>query len=446
MLDALSNKFSDLVKSLSGKSKISEQNIEETVEQIKVALLEADVSLRVVRRFVNHTIEEAKGEKVLRSINPGQQFIKIIHDRMVHLLGDENQGLALRGPDVTSTILFLGLQGSGKTTSSAKLAARLKKDGRSVMLIAADLARPAAIEQLKVLGQQIDVPVYWEDSKKPIDVVKHGLAKAKKELINTVIVDTAGRLQVDDKLMDELVKIKKVADPVESILVADAMTGQTAVEVAKTFEEMVGLTGVILTKFDSDTRGGAALSLKSIVKKPIKFIGTGEKVSDFELFHPDRIASRILGMGDVVSLVEKAQETYNQEEAVKLQKKMASKTFTLEDYLDQIQKMRQMGGLQSLMGMMPGMGSQSMSGNEEKELKQTEAIILSMTREERINPRIFGPSRRKRVAKGSGNTIFSVNQLIKKFDKIKLTMKKVAKNKKHQKQLMAQFGAGQFGK
>jgi signal recognition particle subunit SRP54 len=321
MLDALSNKFSDLVKTLSGKSKISEQNIEETVERIKVALLEADVNLRVVRRFVNHTIEEAKGEKVLRSINPGQQFVKIIHDRMVHLLGDENQGLALRGPDVTSVILFLGLQGSGKTTSTAKLASRLKKEGRTVMLIAADLARPAAVEQLKVLGQQIDVPVYAEDSKKPIEVVKRGLAKAKKELINTVIVDTAGRLQVDEKLMEELIKIKKVADPVESILVADAMTGQTAVDVAKTFEEQVGLTGVILTKFDSDTRGGAALSLKSIVKKPIKFIGTGEKVSDFEVFHPDRIASRILGMGDVVSLVEKAQETYNQEEAVKLQKK-----------------------------------------------------------------------------------------------------------------------------
>jgi signal recognition particle subunit SRP54 len=286
MLDALSNKFSDLVKTLSGKSKISEQNIEETVERIKVALLEADVNLRVVRRFVNHTIEEAKGEKVLRSINPGQQFVKIIHDRMVHLLGDENQGLALRGPDVTSVILFLGLQGSGKTTSTAKLASRLKKEGRTVMLIAADLARPAAVGAAQGLRSTDRCTGLCRGLQKTHRGRKTGLAKAKKELINTVIVDTAGRLQVDEKLMEELIKIKKVADPVESILVADAMTGQTAVDVAKTFEEQVGLTGVILTKFDSDTRGGAALSLKSIVKKPSNSLVLVKKSATSKSFTP----------------------------------------------------------------------------------------------------------------------------------------------------------------
>jgi len=363
---------------------------------------------------------------------------------MVSLLGDSAQDLELRGPDTLSTILFLGLQGSGKTTSAAKLALKLKNQGRKVLLVAADLARPAAVEQLQVLGQSAGIEVHAESTKNPVDVVKKALARAKKELFDTMIVDTAGRLQVDEALMKELHQIKKTTTPVESLLVADSMTGQSAVEVAQSFDEQIGITGVILTKFDSDTRGGAALSLKSIVGKPIKFIGMGEKLSDLDLFHPDRIASRILGMGDVVSLVEKAQENFDAQEAQKLQKKMASSTFTLEDYLEQFQKIRQMGSLQSLMEMMPGLGGQIPKDFDEKEIKREEAIILSMTRAERVNPRILGPSRRKRVAKGSGNTIFSVNQLLKKFEKMRNTMKKVAKNKKHQQNFMAQMGAGQF--
>lgn len=441
MFEGLTTKFSDILRAVSGKAAISEKNIQDVVEQIKVALLDADVNLRVVRRFVNQTIEEAQGVTVVRSVNPGQQFVKIIYDKMVKLLGDEKQDLALKGPDVLSTILFLGLQGSGKTTTTAKLAARLKKQGRKVLLVAADLQRPAAVDQLTVLAGQVGVDIYKEDSKNPQSVVKNALKFAEKNQFNTVIVDTAGRLQIDEALMKELAEIKKIADPVESILVADAMTGQNAVEIAQTFEEKVGITGIILSKFDSDTRGGAALSLKTITGKPIKFIGVGEKIENLEPFHPDRIASRILGMGDIVSLVEKAQETMDAQEAADLQKKMASNTFTLEDYLDQFKKVRKMGSVQSLLEMMPGLAGQvSPDAINEKEIKREEAIILSMTKKERQNYLILGPTRRKRIASGSGTSVFEVNQLLKKFEKTKLMMKKVAKNKNMQAQLMSQFG------
>src|SRR6056297_2514 len=441
MLEKISDKFSDIVKQVSGKSTISEKNIQDAVEEIKLALLEADVNLRVVRRFVNRTIEEAKGEEVLRSVNPGQQFIKIVHDKIVGLLGDERQKLELKGPDTQSVILMMGLQGSGKTTTAAKLAKQLKKEGRSPFLVAADLVRPAAIKQLQVLGEQIDVPVYAEESKDPVKVVKHALAEAKKNLYNTVIVDTTGRLHLDEEMMKEIQKIHKAAQPVESLFVADAMTGQDAVKIAKEFDEKVGITGVVLSKFDSDTRGGAALSLKSVTGKPLKYIGIGEKPDDLEPFFPDRIASRILGMGDVVSLVEKAQETIDEDEAAKLQQKMASATFTLEDYLESFARMRKMASVESLLEMIPGAkGNISEDDIDEGEMKREEAIILSMTRQERKNHRILGPSRRKRVAKGSGTSVFEVNRLIKKFEKMRLMMKKVAKNKKYQAQMMKSLG------
>ncbi|MCF7948654.1 MAG: signal recognition particle protein [Spirochaetia bacterium] len=441
MLEKISDKFSDIVKQVSGKSTISEKNIQDAVEEIKLALLEADVNLRVVRRFVNRTIEEAKGEEVLRSVNPGQQFIKIVHDKIVGLLGDERQKLELKGPDTQSGILMMGLQGSGKTTTAAKLAKQLKKEGRSPLLVAADLVRPAAVKQLQVLGEQIDVPVYAEESKDPVKVVKHALAEAKKNLYNTVIVDTTGRLHLDEEMMKEIQRIHKAAQPVESLFVADAMTGQDAVKIAKEFDEKVGITGVVLSKFDSDTRGGAALSLKSVTGKPLKYIGIGEKPDDLEPFFPDRIASRILGMGDVVSLVEKAQETIDEDEAAKLQQKMASATFTLEDYLESFARMRKMGSMESLLEMIPGAkGNISEDDIDEGEMKREEAIILSMTRQERRNHRILGPSRRKRVAKGSGTSVFEVNRLIKKFEKMRLMMKKVAKNKKYQAQMMKSLG------
>ncbi len=442
MLERLSDKLSQIARQLSGRGSISEKNVQDAVEEIKVALLEADVHVRVVRRFVNRTLEDATGEAVLKSVSPGQQFVKIVHDRLVQFLGDERQDLELKGPDTQSVILLLGLQGSGKTTTAAKLAKRLEKEGRRPLLVAADLVRPAAVDQLVTLGGQVGVEVYSEDgAKDPVKVVKHGLAHAKRELYNTVIVDTSGRMQVDEALMDEIVRIRKAADPQETLLVADSMTGQAAVDVAKAFDEAVDLSGVILTKFDSDTRGGAALSLKSITKKPIKYIGVGEKAEDLEPFYPDRIASRILGMGDVVSLVEKAQETIDEEEALALQEKMASANFTLEDYLAQFQRVRKMGSLESILEMIPGMkGQVSEEDIDEKEIKHEEAIILSMTPGERRNHRIIGPPRRKRIARGSGTSVYDVNKLLKKFDKMRLMMKKMTKNKKYQAQVMSQLG------
>jgi signal recognition particle subunit SRP54 len=443
MLEKLTNTFSDIVRSVSGKSTISEKNIEETVEKIKMALLEADVNIRVVRRFVNATIEEAKGEKVLRSVDPGQQFVKIMYDHIVKLLGNEKVDLQLKGPDTQSVILLLGLQGAGKTTAAHKLAARLTKEGRRTLLVAADLVRPAAVEQLCVLGERIHVPVYKEDgATNTVTVAKNALQFAKKNGIDTVIIDTAGRLQIDEAMMSELVDVKKAVAPVETILVADAMTGQNAVDIAKSFDEQLGLTGVILSKFDSDARGGAALSLRSITEKPILFIGTGEKTEDFEQFHPERIASRILGMGDIVSLVEKAQETVDVEDARALEAKMARNEFTLDDMLEQLERVKKMGSMQSLMEMIPGLAGQidesklDMSG-----MKHQEAIIKSMTKKERSNHLIIGPSRRKRIARGSGTSVAEVNKLLKQFEKTKLTMKKLSRNKGMQAKLMSQFGS-----
>lgn len=441
MLEKVTTTFSDIVRKIGGKSQITEKNIEEAVEEIKMALLEADVNLRVVRRFVNATIEEAKGEKVLRAVNPGEQFVKIVHDRMVSLLGDSKTDLHLKGPDTQSVILFLGLQGSGKTTSAAKLALRLAKAGRKPMLAACDLVRPAAVEQLTVLGEKIGVPVYKEDSKDAVSVAKGALQAAKKGGYDVLIVDTAGRLQVDEAMMDEIAAVKKALDPVETLLVADAMTGQNAVDIAKAFDEKVSLSGVILTKFDSDARGGAALSLKSVTGKPILFTGTGEKLEDLEPFYPERIAGRILGMGDIVSLVEKAQETVSLEDAEKLKKKMASETFNLQDMLEQLESVGKMGSIQSMLEMIPGMAGQVNEADLDLSgLKTQKAIIQSMTKKERNNHLIIGPSRRKRIAKGSGTSVSEVNKLIKQYEKMRLTMKKFAKNKGMAAKLMAGMG------
>ena len=445
MLNGLSSKLGDVIRQVSGKTHITEKNIQDAVREIKVALLEADVNLRVVRRFVNHTTEDALGARVLRDVSPGQQFTRIVYERMTALLGGERTDLALKGPDTLSVILLVGLQGSGKTTTAAKLARYLSGQGRKPLLIAADRVRPAAIEQLQQLGAALDVPVFTGDHAGRADAVatvRDGLRHARGAGSDIAIVDSAGRLQADAALMDELRDIHKIAEPQETLLVADAMTGQTAVEVAGEFDRQVGLSGVILSKFDSDTRGGAALSIREVTGKPIKFIGTGESNDALEPFYPDRVASRILGMGDVVTLVEQAQDTFDQQSAERLVRKMRRRTYTMADYLEQLGELRKMGSLTSLVEKLPGMQAAVASGAvNEKGLRREEAIMLSMTPAERANPRILGPSRRKRVARGSGTSISEVSRLMRKFDKMSLAMKKMTKNKKLQQQFLAQMGS-----
>ena len=445
MLDGLTSKLGDVIRQVSGKTHITEKNIQDAVREIKVALLEADVNLRVVRRFVNRTTEEALGARVLRDVSPGQQFTRIVHERMTALLGGERADLVLKGPDTLSVILLVGLQGSGKTTTAAKLARHLSGQGRKPLLIAADRVRPAAIEQLQQLGAALALPVFTGDptgGAGAVATVRDGLRHARGAgRADVVIVDSAGRLQADNALMDELREINREANPQETLLVADAMTGQTAVEVAGEFDRQVGLSGIILSKFDSDTRGGAALSIREITGKPIKLVGTGESNDALEPFHPDRVASRILGMGDVVSLVEQAQETFDQERAERLVRKMRRRTFTMADYLEQLSELRKMGSLTSLVEKLPGMQAAVASGAvNEKGLRREEAIMLSMTPGERSNPRILGPSRRKRVARGSGTSVSEVNRLVRKFEKMSLAMKKMTKNKKLQQQFLAQMG------
>lgn len=445
MLESIAQSFDNVTKRLSGNHRISEKNIRESLDEIQVALLEADVNLRVVRRFVSKAKEEALGESVLRSVNPSQQFIKIIYDRMVELLGSENSELKLKGPDSITRIMMLGLQGAGKTTTTAKLAQHIKKDERrKILLVACDRQRPAAIDQLRFLSEQLGVGFFTvEGEERPTVVAKEALKFAKKESYNTVLFDTAGRLHIDETLMDELAEIKKITEPDESIFVADSMTGQAAADVAKEFNENIGVSAVILTKFDSETRGGAALSIQSIVKQPIKFIGVGEKLDDLDIFYPQRIASRILGMGDVISLVEKAQEITSQEEAEKLEKKLRNKEFSLQDMLEQIRQMKKIGSVEQILEMMPGMASQAEAIKDklsDNDLKSKEAIILSMTRKEKENYKIIGPSRRKRIAMGAGVSVMEVNRLLKEFEKNRSMMRKMIKNKGMQANLMRQMG------
>ncbi|MAG35664.1 MAG: signal recognition particle protein [Dehalococcoidia bacterium] len=431
MLEGLTGKLSDVLRQVAGRAHITEKNIQDAVREIKVALLEADVNLRVVRRFVNRASEDAQGDRVLKAVSPADQFTKIVYDRMVQLLGSERAELQLKGPDALSVVLLMGLQGSGKTTTAAKLARHLVGMGRRPMLAAADLARPAAIEQLRVLAATAEVPVYAEeDASDPVAVARAALDQARREAVDTLIVDTAGRLQLDDALMAELKDVAAAVGSAESILVLDAMSGQSAADVAKQFDAQIGLTALVLSKLDSDARGGAALSVREISGKPIKFAGVGEALSDLEPFYPDRMASRILGMGDVVSLVEQVQETFDEEEAARLVDKMRRATFTIEDYLEQLAQLRKMGSISSIIEKLPGMAAaleNDAAKPDEAAMRREEAIMLSMTPAERRNPRILGPSRRKRVARSSGTSVFAVNQLLKKFDKMASTMRKMTR-------------------
>ncbi|AEL18860.1 signal recognition particle protein [Borreliella bissettiae] len=443
MLESLGSNFRNFINYLSGKSTINDKNIAEAIEIIKNSLVDADVNLRVIRRFLNSIIEESKGVKVLRGIDPKSQFIKIVNDNLVKFLGGKSYELSLHPANKQSYILMLGLQGSGKTTTCAKLSLKLKKENRKVLLVAADTFRAAAVEQLKILGGQIGVPVFSiEEEKDPIKIVKASIKFAESNFFDSVIVDTRGRLEVESLLVEEIKKIKGILQPAETILVVDSMMGQAAVNIAKEFNENVGLTGAIFSKFDSDTRGGAVLSFKSICAVPIKFIGVGERIEDLDSFYPERIASRILGMGDVVSLVEKVQSVVDKEEAIKLEEKINKASFNFEDYLSQFRRIKQVGGFSNFVSFLPGVSKSMLNSNNlnEEGFNKEEAIILSMTKKERINPVILNnPSRKKRIALGSGTTVFDVNKLIKKFSQTNLIMKKM-KNKDFQSKIASLWG------
>ncbi len=428
MFEDLSSKIESAVQSLKGQSRITDVNIAETVREIRRALLDADVNLEVARQFTNDIKENVMGSDVLTSVNPGQQFTKIVYDEMVKILGEERTDLAVAHTPPT-VILIAGLQGSGKTTFAAKLARYLKKENnRNPILAAADVYRPAAIEQLKTLAGDIDVPVYSIEQKDPVRVAREAVAMAKSLALDTVVIDTAGRLHVDEKMMDEVAEIKKAVNPHEILFVVDAMTGQDAVNTAKAFNETINFDGVVLTKMDGDTRGGAALSIRSVVEKPIKFMSTGEKLDALSPFYPDRLAQRILGMGDVVSLVEKAQKEFDEKQAQDLQKKIRSDKFDLEDFYEQIQKIKKMGDITDLVGMIPGADKAVKDADlGEDTFTPIEAIINSMTPEERQNPDILNGSRRRRIAKGSGTTVREINELIKQFTQMKKMMKTMSK-------------------
>ena len=410
------------------KGKLTDLEIKQAMREIRIALLEADVNFQVVRDFINRVSEKASGEDILKGLNSTQQVIKIVNDELIALMGSTHSKLAVAGRPPT-IIMMCGLQGAGKTTMCGKLAGMLKKQNKKVMLAACDVYRPAAIKQLQVVGGKVNVPVFEEGQINPVKIAKDALDEAKRQGADVLIIDTAGRLHIDEQLMEELQKIKAEVKPDEILLVVDSMTGQDAVNVAETFNQKLDITGVIITKLDGDTRGGAALSIKAVTGKPIKFVGSGEKMEDIEPFYPDRMASRILGMGDVLTLIEKAQEAFSEEEALKLQKKMKTNSFTLQDYLNQLESVKKMGGIGKLMSMVPGLGGKVNEDDiDESKIIKTKAIILSMTPEERNNPDIIKASRRKRIAAGSGTSIQDVNQLLKQFDMSKEMMRRVSKN------------------
>jgi signal recognition particle subunit SRP54 len=427
MFENLSGKIDKAFKMLKGQGKITEINVAETMKEIRKALIDADVNFKIAKQFTDTVKEKALGQNVLTSVSPGQLMVKIVSDELTELLGGKTEDINLTGNP--TVILMAGLQGSGKTTHSAKLANFLKKKGRSVMLAACDVYRPAAIEQLKVLGVQLEVPVFFEmENKNPVSIAQNALKAAKEANAKVLIVDTAGRLSIDEEMMAEIGNIKKALNPQEILFVVDAMTGQDAVNTAKAFNDVLDFTGVILTKLDGDTRGGAALSIKSIVNKPIKFMGMGEKMEALDTFHPDRMAQRILGMGDIVSLVEKAQEVFDEQEAEKIQKKLLKDQFTFEDFYTQIQQIKKMGNLKDLMGMIPGVGKAVKDLDiSDDAFKGIEAIINSMTPGERKTPDIINGSRRKRIASGSGTDIQQVNQLLKQFEDMRKMMKSIGK-------------------
>ena len=441
MFENLSERLERSFKILKGEGRITEINVAETLKDVRKALLDADVNYKVAKTFTDTVKNKAIGQNVLTSIQPGQLMVKLVHDELTALMGGETSEINYEGHP--AVILMSGLQGSGKTTFSSKLALFLKKKkNRNPLLVACDVYRPAAIDQLKVLGEQIGIPVYSEpDSKDPVQIAKNAIKEAKQNNYNLVIIDTAGRLAIDEAMMQEISAIKEAINPTETLFVVDSMTGQDAVNTAKEFNDRLDFTGVILTKLDGDTRGGAALSIRTVVNKPIKFIGTGEKMEAIDQFHPNRMADRILGMGDVVSLVERAQEQFDEEEAKKLQRKLAKNQFDFNDFLTQIAQIKKMGNIKDLMGMIPGVGKAIKDMDiDDNAFKSVEAIIYSMTPEERSNPDIINASRRARIARGSGTDIQEVNRLMKQFEMIRKTMKTVAGGKFGKMPGMPRFG------
>ncbi len=430
MFEGLSDKLERSFKILKGHGHITEINVAETLKEVRKALLDADVSYKIAKQFTERIKEKALGQKILTSVSPGQLMVKVVHDELAELMGSESAELNLKGSP--AVILIAGLQGSGKTTFSAKLANYLKsKKGKNPLLVAGDVYRPAAIDQLKVLGEQVNVKVYTEDDNKdPVKIAKNGIAHGRDYGHNVIIIDTAGRLAIDEEMMNEITAIKRTVNPQETLFVVDSMTGQDAVNTAKAFNERLDYEGVVLTKLDGDTRGGAALTVKAVVDKPIKFVGIGEKMDAIDVFHPSRMADRILGMGDIVSLVEKAQEQFDVEEARKLQKKIAKNQFNFNDFLNQIKQIKKMGNVKDLMGMIPGVSKAVKNMDiDDDAFKGIEAIIYSMTPEERDDPKVLNGSRRKRIASGSGSDIQEVNQLIKQFSETQKMMKMMSGGK-----------------
>ena len=429
MLDDLTEKLERALKKITGQGKLTESNISDTLRDIRRVLLDADVNYKVAKKFIDDVKEKALGTEVLNSVTPGQLITKIMYDELTQLLGGSGSELSLNASGIT-VIMLIGLQGCGKTTFSAKLAKSLKNKKRNVLLVAADVYRPAAIKQLQILGSQIDVPVFTiEDSIEPVKIASESLIYAKENGLNTVIIDTAGRLHVDDDMMNEAAQIKAKVNPTETLFVVDSMTGQDAVNSAKAFHEKVEFDGVVLTKLDGDSRGGCVLSIRAVVDRPVKFVSLGEKLDSIESFYPDRMASRILGKGDVISLVEKAQAQFDEKEAEDLEKKFKENKFDFDDFLKQIKMIKKMGSLKSLLGMVPGISSAVKNADvDEKQLVVVESIIQSMTKKERTSPKILNGSRRKRIARGSGNTVQDVNRLIKQFEQMQQMMKMMNKN------------------
>ena len=442
----LADKLSETFKKLRGKGKISEADLKASMREVKLALLEADVNFKVVKDFINKVSEKAIGESVLESLTPAQQVIKIVNEELTALMGGAAEKLTFASKPPT-VIMMVGLQGAGKTTTSAKIGGQLKKAGKRPILVAADVYRPAAKKQLQVVGASLDVPVFSiDESTDAVDICKKSIAHAEKNGNDVVIIDTAGRLHINEELMDELENIKKFTNPTEILLVIDAMTGQDAVNVAEVFNEKLEISGVVITKMDGDTRGGAALSVRAVTGKPVKYVGMGEKLSDLEVFHPDRMASRILGMGDVLTLIDKAQQAFDEKKALELEEKMRKSTFTLEDYLEQLEQMKNMGSIQDLLGMMPGIDKKALAGVnvDERQFDRIGAIIKSMTPKERLNPDIINASRRKRIAEGSGMKIQDVNNLLKQFEQMKKMMKQFSNPKMMKKTMRGLGGLGGF--
>ena len=447
MFDSLSERLDGIFSKLKGKGTLDEKNIQEGLREVRLALLEADVNYKVVKDFIEKVRERALGQEVLKSLTPGQQIVKIVHEELIELLGGVAEPLNLT--KTPSVIMLVGLQGSGKTTTAAKLALYLKSQKKKPYLVPADVYRPAAIDQLFKLSKEVDVPCFESTSDMdPVDIAKEGVSHASKNFLDVVIIDTAGRLHIDEALMDELVRIKAAVSPQEILLVADAMTGQDAVNIAQSFNEKLDISGVILTKLEGDARGGAALSIRSIINKPIKFVGVGEKLKDLEVFHPDRVASRILGMGDVLTLIEKAEKAFADEDVEGLEEKFLQAKFDLEDFRTQLKRIKKLGSLEGIMKLIPGMGKVreqlKQAQMPEKELVKVEAIINSMTIEERKNPKIINNSRKERIARGSGTSVADVNKLLKNFTQMQKMMKKLTGKTKN-KGLIPGIGANPFG-